>query len=377
MRAAGMRERSAQTLGGEICYGRTVYECPGCRKSHAPLDEELTVSVGDHLSLGVKQKAMYAGAKESFGEASLTLKRLAGIALSKAECERVANEEGERRDAEQRAEEAKWLEPVQAGEAPPTPHIHPERLVLEADAATVLTVKGEEHKSVYSGVAFDADDRQAKDGGQRPFIALKRYTGSAVDMEDFGLRFKALAWSMGLRSAKSVAFIGDGAAYLWKWARENLPSNMEVVLIQDFWHVAEHLFAVAGDVWGENPQAKARAERWKQMLEQGGVAQIIKELEAEHAKRRGRKRERLGQEIQYLRNGQDRMDFPRYAQAGWPIGSGAAESTCKNLIKKRFGIPGAHWRRANIPNVLALRLDLLNGDDFARDDPQQANLIAA
>lgn len=376
MRAAGIKPRTAKTLGGEIRYERTVYECPDCRKSHSPLDEELTVAVGDRLSLGVKRKAMYEGSRESFGETSRSLKHLAEIELSKAECERVALEEGERRDAEQRAEEAKWLKPVQAGEAPPVPFARPKRLVIQADAATVLTVKGEEHKSVYCGVAFAAEDRQTKSDGGRPFVTRARYTASAVDMEDFGLRLKALAWSMGLRSARSVAFVADGAACLWKWARENLPTNIEVVLIQDFWHVVEHLFAVAAEVWGENPESRARAEQWKQQLREGDVEKIIKALETEHDKRRGSKRKRLAEEIQYLRNGRERMDYPRYEREGWMIGSGAAESTCKNLIKRRFGIPGAHWRRDNIPKVLALRIDLLNQDDFAQEDTSD-QLIAA
>ena len=377
MRAAGVKARSALTLGGEVRYERTVYECPACRKSHAPLDGELRVALGERLSLGVRRKVMYAGAKESFGEAARTLKRLAGIELSKAECERVGLEDGARRDGEQRAEEARWLEPVQIGQPVPAPEIEPERLVIQADAATVLTVKGEEDKSVYCGVAFDAEARQVKEGSGRPFLARKRYTGSALNMEDFGPRLKALAWRMGLRSARSVAFIADGAACLWKWARENLPSNMEVVLIQDFWHVAEHLFGLAAQVWDGTPQGLERAERWKQKLEEGRVDEIIKDLEAERAKRRGVKRKRLGEEIQYLHNARERMDYPAYKAAGWPVGSGAAESTCKNLIKRRFGIVGAHWRRASIPNILALRLDVLNEDDFAQDDFDPGNSLAA
>jgi hypothetical protein len=377
MREAGIKGRTALTLGGKLRYERTVYECPSCRGSHAPLDEELTVDLGERLSLGVRQKAMFAGAKESFGEAAQTLKLLAGIELSKAECQRVALEDGARRDGEQRSAEAVWLEPVAGGQPAPESEIQPERLVLQADAATVLTVAGEEHKSVYCAVAFDAQARQAKEGSDRPFVAHKRYTASAVDMEDFGARLKALAWRMGLRSARSVAFIADGAACLWKWARENLPSNMEVVHIQDFWHVAERLYAVVADVWGDSPPARQRAERWKQRLEEGGVEEILQELQAEHARRRGSKRQRLAEEIQYLSNGRDRMNYPAYKAQGWPIGSGAAESACKNLIKRRFDIPGAHWRRANIAQVLALRLDVLNQDDFAQDDSLTINSLAA
>ena len=118
---SGTKKRTARTLGGELHYVRTVYECPQCRRCHAPLDEELAVESGERLSRGVKQKVMYAAARESFGEAARTLQTLADLKVSKAECERTALEEGARRDAEQRAEEAVWLAPVAVGDPVPQP----------------------------------------------------------------------------------------------------------------------------------------------------------------------------------------------------------------------------------------------------------------
>ena len=111
--------------------------------------------------------------------------------------------------------------------------------------------------------------------------------------------------------------------------------------------------------------------QWVAMLDQGCVDKIITELEREQKRRRGKNRRRIGEEIRYLQNGRERMDYPRYREQGWPVGSGAAESTCKNLIKARFSITGAHWRRANIPKVLALRIDVLNHVNFAADPPEQ------
>lgn len=62
------------------------------------------------------------------------------------------------------------------------------------------------------------------------------------------------------------------------------------------------------------------------------------------------------------------MDYARYCREGWPIGSGAIEGTCKHLVKERFGVTGARWKRERIRDVLALRLSMYNerwGEDWA------------
>ena len=56
------------------------------------------------------------------------------------------------------------------------------------------------------------------------------------------------------------------------------------------------------------------------------------------------------------------MDYPRFRAEGWMIGSGAVEGTCKHLVKERYNVTGARWKRSNIPYVLALRLSIFNGE---------------
>jgi hypothetical protein len=221
----------------------------------------------------------------------------------------------------------------------------------------VLTVSGEEHKSVYCGTTFALDARGQSDSG-RAHIANRLYTASAENMEDFGKRLKALCWRGGMRGANETAFVGDGARCLWKWAEENLPPGS--VFIQDFWHVCEHLSQLAQalfpDAWSE------RFFAWKAWLRDSKVERILKELRAESEKRRGKTRELLDAEIGYLEAGRERMDYARYEREGWPIGSGAIEATCKHLIKERFCVTGAQWRRGNLHKMLALRVAIANGE---------------
>lgn len=354
MGAPRLKDRAVRTLDGVVEYARTVFECRACRCAFAPFDAEVGVLAGAKMTHSVVRKIAYAAAHSAYGPASRHLRELAGLEVSPAEFARVAQEEGERLDLAQRDREAQWNAPVDPFRATRAPERQCERLVLEADATTVLTVQKEEHKSVYCAVAFGLESRGRK--GKRAFLSEKRYAASAESMEDFGERLKALAWRMGMRQSEHVAFVGDGARCLWKWAEENLPSG--TVFIQDFWHVCEHLAELAQTLFGE--KWRPRYARWKNALRAGRVETILGSLRRERKGARGKRLEAIDSEIGYLEAGRRRMDYPRYEREGWPIGSGAVEGACKHLVKERFCVTGARWRRKNIPQQLALRLSIFN-----------------
>ena len=45
-----------------------------------------------------------------------------------------------------------------------------------------------------------------------------------------------------------------------------------------------------------------------------------------------------------------------------PGADGAIEGTCKHLVKERFAVTGAHWRRKNIGDILTLREAIFNDE---------------
>jgi len=348
-------------------FEREVWQCPACRRSHAPVDLALGARPGSKWTGGVERKAAYAAALSPFGDASAVLLELGGVEMSASEADRLAQLHGARIDARQRADEEAYLAPVDPFHGGPAPSIRCERQVIEADATSVQTVADEENKSVYCGTVFDLASRGKSDSGRR-FISERLYTASAEDMEDFGDRLKALAWRGGMRTARETAFIGDGARCLWKWAEENLP--LGTTLIQDFWHVCEHLRALAEALDGESWQG--RFHRWKRWLLQSKLHRILREARKEREKRRGRARELLDEQIAYLEAGRARMDYARYQREGWPIGSGAIEATCKHMVKERLCVTGARWRRVNIPKMLALRVAIFNREWEKYWQPAQA-----
>lgn len=340
-------------MSGPIAFDRPMWQCKACRLSHARVDRALGVAPRGKWTLGVERKAAYVAASVPFEESSSALRELAGLEISSSEIDRIAQEHGECLDARQRENEGRWLEPMDRFGEMPEPDFSSEKLVVQADATSVLTVSGEEHKNVYCGTVFALDARGHS--GDRPFISERLYAASAESMEDFSERLKATCWRGGMRRSET-AFIGDGARCLWNWAENNLPVG--TVFIQDFWHVCERLSGLAQTMCPDSWQETFK--RWRQVLRAGGVDEILEELRRQHSQRRGGVREALRQEIAYLESGRHRMAYGRYEADGWPIGSGAVEGTCKHLVKHRFNVTGARWRRSNIHKPLALRLSIFN-----------------
>src|SRR5207245_11280003 len=64
------------------------------------------------------------------------------------------------------------------------------------------------------------------------------YTADIVPAKEFGTQLRAEAIRRGIARAKTIVFLGDGAAWVWELARVNFPS---AICILDYYHAFEHL----------------------------------------------------------------------------------------------------------------------------------------
>ena len=58
------------------------------------------------------------------------------------------------------------------------------------------------------------------------------------------------------------------------------------------------------------------------------------------------------------------MDYPRFRQAGYPIGSGTVESGINTVVHHRMKRQGRGWKRGNAQSMLAA-LSELHSQRFA------------
>jgi acyl-CoA synthetase (AMP-forming)/AMP-acid ligase II len=68
----------------------------------------------------------------------------------------------------------------------------------------------------------------------------------------------------------------------------------------------------------------------------------------------------LGQRLAYLDKRVAQMQYPRFREQGWPIGSGSGESANKLVVEERLKGPGMHWAVENVNPMLALRNAVCN-----------------
>jgi len=57
----------------------------------------------------------------------------------------------------------------------------------------------------------------------------------------------------------------------------------------------------------------------------------------------------------------DHIQYDKFKEMGFPIGSGLVESTCKWLIQQRFKGGGMRWSEDGFNHLLHLRLAWVNG----------------
>jgi hypothetical protein len=49
------------------------------------------------------------------------------------------------------------------------------------------------------------------------------------------------------------------------------------------------------------------------------------------------------------------MNYPQYRAAGYQIGSGVIEASCRTVVNQRFDQSGMHWRQETADAMVALR----------------------
>ena len=123
-------------------------------------------------------------------------------------------------------------------------------------------------------------------------------------------------------------------------------------MILDFYHLAEHVGQTSTACWGlGSPESKAWTARLLHRAKHEGPLAVLEEIAAARCRvRSAGKRKALASLEQYVAKRVEMMDYPRFAAAGFDIGSGATEAKCKTVPARLKG-SGMRW---DLPNVEAM-----------------------
>ena len=362
--------RSIVTSHGSVCFRRPCYWCPSCKKSIAPLDEEL--GIRGSTSTRVRVWSVCLCGQLPFSQSQSTLELLTGVCLSASTLERITVAVGASLQNERHTQAALH----QAGEPLTMSSPFEEelcRLYVTMDGSFVpvrdewkkdrslgaLSLRWNECKL---GVVYQAQvDQAGRDSG----VKRKAYTATLQGVETFAPMLSALAHKHGQCQAKEVLVLGDGAPWIWNLANERFPGAVQVL---DFFHACQHLADYADARFGAGTK---QSQEWlaarKEELKTQNPMVVIKEI-ASWLPAPLESWDMRNRTFKYFLDNLQRMDYKRLIEKGYHIGSGVVEAGCKHAIGQRLDQAGMHWRPETAEAIAAIRAAQCstNNTDIAR-----------
>jgi len=172
-------------------------------------------------------------------------------------------------------------------------------------------------------------------------------------IDRFAPRVGAWAGRLKLTDTAAITTLGDGAAWIWNAAAEQLPGSGGVL---DIYHAAGHISdagkklfgegGVAAKTWLEEGRALLLSDGWAGLCDHiGATLQKDPELSGHAA---------LGELTGYFAAHTERMNYAHRLHTGRSIGNGMVEGAAKNLIGKRMKQTGARWVVGNADAMASL-----------------------
>jgi hypothetical protein len=350
------RSRPATVLSvfGRVTYERAYYAACACGQGCAPLDEQYGLQPGC-VSAGLSELLTLAGVELAFEHSRRWLKGFLLFEVSentiRQETQALGQDQAvqEMRLCEQ-SQDTTWLQTHLRATEP-----IPARLYGSLDAAKVRIeprksaekqAKTEAWRDLKVGCWYEAEpvpprqrstrQRAVTERGQLSQRATHiRYYCDIVEAKAFG----QLMWATGCAAqadlTRELVFVCDGAAWIWNLIATHYPQAAQIV---DWYHAADRLHRVAHAAFNQTTPRERWLERTTADLWEGRVANVIQACadlgpscaEAQDA-------------MTYFTNNRARMRYDQYRAAGYLIGSGTVESSCKQIVTQRLKCSGAQW----------------------------------
>lgn len=341
LQARGQHKRHLLTNGGkEVTLSREYGTCPHCGSGFFPLDEELALPSSAGVTPQLHQAVIVLGTLLPFAQATTHLQTFLKVQLSPSTIRRLTEQAGKCLEQEQ-DQQAQPLASCPEQEPAPV------RLAMATDGVLVPVRPNEwaEVKMVTIG--------EVRQGEAAPECEQLSYFARLADAETFGDLASSEIRRRGVERAREVAALQDGAEWIVGFVHGH---RADAVYILDFAHAASYVNESADLARAAGaPLADDWVSQQLHTLKTEGPSALLASLNllAVAFPRSG-----LTEKISYLYKREAFMQYPQYQQAGWPIGSGMAESGNKQVVQARLKGAGMHWERSNVNPMLALRTTL-------------------
>lgn len=302
---------------------------------------------------------MLAGQLTSFGRAAkTTLVKLTGIRLSESTVLRVTEDAGEQLG--QRLEQKETFGPQQSwpwqrdafGKACAYTSLDHVSVPMQGPGGAKADSRMAALAMIYNPQSKH-DDPHPRGGCPARFLA------GFYELDQLGLQLRRQAAQVGWDIAQQQIAISDAGNGLENFVDNNFPLAEKEL---DFFHASQHVAGLAEALHPLDDAARqGQIKAWCHQLKHAGGSSLLAEWEAiDRSDWSVDRREIYRQQVQYFRNHQHRMDYPRYVAQGWQIGSGAVESGCKRVVNHRLKGTGMRWGERGADAMCHLQALLLS-----------------
>ncbi|MHB9005683.1 MAG: ISKra4 family transposase, partial [Limisphaerales bacterium] len=366
--------RGVEAYCGKIRLWRTYGWCPQCEQWVFPADRALGLREDSRASPLVQEMCALLVSKMPAEQAEAISLRVTGRSLSRSTLAREAQRQGDQAiEVRQRLVEApvhlkpdtKTTTPTAAEFSPP-----PFTLVIQIDAWNIrerdhwgqtqgMRQRHEEFNRwhwVYTATCFRLDQRCSTGRSKtklRAVITERSYVATRGGLESLTQQLYYEARARGLGQAQRVLVLADGALWIWNLVQDRFPEALQRL---DLYHANTYLWAVANELHGAGtPEARRWVKPWLKQIRQDQVGRVITQLEELQPRLAGASAKATQEAINYYDNHRPRMNYQQARQDNEPVGSGAIESTCRQL-QCRMKRGGQFWSMAGDEALLCLEM---------------------
>jgi hypothetical protein len=357
---------------GKVKLARTHGWCPHCEHWVFPADRALGLRADSTASPLVQELCALLVSKMPAEQAEALSLRVTGRRLSRSTLAREAQRQGDQAlGVRQKLTAATVVNPsvatVTAGlDQPPAPFT----LIIQIDAWNIRErdrwgqTKQERRKDpqfdrwhwVYTATCFRLSHRCKKgrfNNKLRAIITERSYVATRGGIEALMQQIYYEARARGLAQAERVLVIADGALWIWNLVADRFKDAVQRL---DLWHANSYLWAVANNLHGKGSK---EARHWvKPLLKQirnDQVAKVITQLKELKPRLAEAAAKAADEAIDYYDKNQKRMKYKEGRKRNEPVGSGAIESTCRQL-QCRMKRCGQFWSTRGDEALLCLEM---------------------
>jgi hypothetical protein len=234
-------------------------------------------------------------------------------------------------------------------------------LYVETDGAALNTRSKDENGSSWRenklGIVFSSDNIYTwtnKKGEKQRQINKREYISYIGSVTEFKKHLFSCALKNGYGKYAKTILISDGATWIRNMREELFPDAQQIL---DYYHLCENVNTYAKQLFGtETSQYSTWANEICALLKDSKWNEVLEELK--HRKKPPSCPIDL---VGYINNNISNIDYARYIDEGYFIGSGAIESGNKSVLHQRLKQAGMRWNTQTAQYLLTLRTKYKSG----------------